>query len=542
MKINFKDCKLAITPLGGVGEIGSNMTVFETPDERIIVDYGILFPYEDFFDINYLIVNLDDFDKDKPTKLFFTHGHEDHIGAAVHIIKELPHAKMYAPEFAAKLLSRKFHEANIPAPINIYTEDDFLKLGEFELHPIHVTHSIPHTYGLIIKDKIDALSMLFISDFKYDLNPLYENPFNIEKVKLLFNSAEYRYCFLDSTNILSNKRTLSERDLLDDLNEIFSRKQRTFITLFSSNIWRLRTFFELAKKHGKKIVPVGRSLFSYLDAAKECNLIELDSNVYREADQLNNHNSEDLVILLTGCQGDHFGALRRVTSSEHKYFKPNERDLFVFSSKSIPGNEKKVSRICNEIALKGAEIITANDMQIHASGHPGQKDLIALMKEIDPTHYIPIHGEVFFLNRHVNFIKENTKAEPILMKNFETLMIKNDLTYSIQQQQATEPKLIHSRGLEIEREKISDRRKMACNGSIFLSVSRKKRVLNLSHKGLPLHVNQFEETFLEILSDYFFGELKNKDDEFAGEKLRIKARQTYNNILGYKPIVSVHIV
>jgi ribonuclease J len=542
MKINFKDCKLAVTPLGGVGEIGSNMTVFETEDERIIVDYGILFPYENFFDINYLIVNLDDFDKEKPTTLFFTPGHEDHIGAAVHIIKELPNAKMYAPEFAAKLLSRKFDDANIPAKVNIYVEDDYIKLGEFELHPIHVTHSIPHTFGLIIKDRLDAISMLFISDFKYDLNPLYENPFNIEKVKTLFNLSEKRYCFLDSTNILSNKRTLSERDLLDDLDEIFKRKQRTFITLFSSNIWRLRTFFELAKKNGKKIIPVGRSLFSYLDAAKDCGLIELDSSVYREADQLNNHNADDLVILLTGCQGDHFGALRRVTSGEHKYFKPTDKDIFVFSSKSIPGNEKKVSRICNEIALKGAEIITANEMQIHASGHPGQKDLIALLSEINPTHYIPIHGEVFFLNRHIEFIKKNTKAEPILMKNFDSLCIKNDLSYSIQNQSATEPKIIHSKGLEIEREKISERRKMACNGSIFVSVSRKKRVLTLTHKGLPTSIDDYEETFLGILSDYFFGELKNKDDNFAGEKLRIKTRKTYDNILGYKPIVSVHIL
>jgi ribonuclease J len=542
MKTNFKGIKLAVTPLGGVGEIGSNMTVFETEEERIIVDYGILFPYENFFDINYLIVNLDDFDKEKPTKLFFTHGHEDHIGAAVHIIKELPDAKMFAPEFAAKLLSRKFHEANIPAKINIYVEDDFLKLGEFELHPIHVTHSIPHTFGLIIKDKLDTLSMLFISDFKYDLNPLYENPFNIEKVKTLFNSSETRYCFLDSTNILSNKKTLSERDLLDDLDEVFKKKQRTFITLFSSNIWRLRTFFELAKKNRKKIVPIGRSLFSYLDAAQECDLIELYSDVYREADQLNNHNSEDLVVLLTGCQGDHFGALRRVTSGEHKYFKPNENDLFVFSSKSIPGNEKKVSRICNEIALKGAKIINASEMQIHASGHPGQKDLLELLEHINPTHYIPIHGEVFFLNRHIDFIKEHTKAEPILMKNFDTLCIKDDLSYTIQSQPPSQPKIIHSRGLEIERERISERRKMACNGSIFISVSRKKRILTLTHKGLPKHINDYEELFLGLLSDHFFDDLKNKDDEFASEKLRIKARNTFNNILGYKPIVSVHIL
>ncbi len=542
MNLNFKNCKISITPMGGVGEIGSNMTIFETESERIIIDYGILFPYDDFFDINYLIVNLDTLDKDKPTKLFFTHGHEDHIGAAVHIIAELPLTQIYAPAFAAKLLGRKFKEAKVSPSVKIFTEDDIIEFGDFELHPVHVTHSIPHTFGVIIKDKSDLLSMLFISDFKYDLNPLYEKPFNIEKTKRLFNNSKNRYCFLDSTNILSNKKTLSESDLIDDLDEIFSKKKRTFITLFSSNIWRLRTLFELAAKHNRHIVPVGRSLFSYLDAAESCDLIDIDPSVYREADQLNNHNSEDLVILLTGCQGDHFGALRRVTSGEHKFFKPKDTDLFVFSSKSIPGNEKKVNRIYNNISMKGAQIITASDMQIHASGHPGQKDLLELLSEINPTHYVPIHGEVFFLNRHIEFIEEKTNAAPVFMKNFDSLVISNDLSFKIVEHQPTEPKLIHSRGLEIEREKVSQRRKMACNGAIFISVSKKKRVLSLTHKGLPLHIDQYEEAFLDILSEYFFQDMKNKDDEYSSEKLRIKTRQVYNNVLGYKPIVSVHVL
>ena len=533
MNLHVKDSRLSITPMGGVGEIGSNMTVFETNEERIIVDYGILFPYEDFFDLNYLIVDIEQLDKSKPTQIFFTHGHEDHIGAAVHILTEMPDAKIHAPDFAAKLLRRKFDEAKLPAKINVYSKDDHLEFGEFELHPIHVTHSIPHTFGLIVKDKAKEFSLLFISDFKYDMNPLYEEPFDIEKVKLLFNSAEKRYCFLDSTNILSPNKTLSERDLLEDFDEILSRKQRIFVTMFSSNIWRMRTLFEMAKKHNKHIVPVGRSLFSYLEAAEASGLIEKDMSVYRESEQLNNHGADNLIIMLTGCQGDHFGALRRVTSGEHKYFKINNRDLFLFSSKSIPGNEKKIYRIYNDIAMKGAEIITASERNIHASGHPGQQDLLALLSEINPTHYVPIHGEVFFLNRHIKFIKDNTKAIPILMKNFDTIALGSDFSFKIVNQKASEPRLIHSRKIEIEREKISERRKMACNGAIFISVSKKTRSLTLTHKGLPKHIDSYEEDFLDILSQYFFTDMKNKDNDYAGEKLRIKARQTYNNILGY---------
>lgn len=533
---------MSITPLGGVGEIGSNMTVFETAEEYLIVDYGILFPYEDFFDINYLIVDFSQLDPAKKTILFFTHGHEDHIGAVIHIINQFPNVEFYAPRFATALIRKKLNERNLSQKITTYREDDIIPFGDFELHPVHVTHSIPDTFGIILKTKNDDLSLLFISDFKYDLNPLYEKPFNIEKVKALFSTAKKRFCFLDSTNILNPDKTISESDLIEDLDFLIGKNKRTFITLFSSNIWRLRTILELSKKHNRYVVPIGRSIRSYLETAQEVGLLTLDDSVFRDINQVTNFNDPKLLLLLTGCQGDHLGALRRVSSGDHKQLKLNEHDQVIFSSKAIPGNEKKIGRICNDISTKGTEIITARDYKIHASGHPGQKDLQELISEINPTHYIPIHGETFFLNKHIDFVKKYTNADPILIGNFTSLHIKDDFTYSTEVLTPLEPKIIHGNALVIEREKISERRKMACTGTIFISVSKKSRSISLTHKGLPNFVNEYEDTFYNILSDLAFIDQKNKKEDDLAEKVRIKARQLYNNILGYKPITMVHVV
>lgn len=518
------------------------MTVFETENEYFIIDYGILFPYEDFFDINYLIVDLSSLDRDKKTTLFFSHGHEDHIGAVTHIVGYFTDITFYAPRFATALIRKKLGERNIAQKITTYREDDVLSFSGFEVHPVHVTHSIPDTFGIIIKSKDNSLGLLFISDFKYDLKPLYEKPFNTQKIIDLFTICDTRYCFLDSTNILSDSKTTSESELVDDLDHLLSRPKRTFVTLFSSNIWRLRTILELAKKYKKKVVPVGRSIRSYLEVANEVGILELDESVLRDLNDITNYKDPNLIVLLTGCQGDFLGALRRVSSGDHKQFKFTENDQILFSSKPIPGNEKKISRICNDISEKGTDILTVKDYLIHASGHPGKVDLKELVSQIKPTHYIPIHGEVYFLHKHIDFIKENTNAIPILMGNFDKLTIYTDATYTITAQEVKEPILIHGKSLEIERERISERRKMACNGSIFLSLSKKSRSLSLSYKGLPNFVDQYEETFYDMLSEYAFNDLRNKPEDEMAEKLRIKTRQLYYNILGYKPTTSVHVL
>ncbi len=534
------DSILSIKLLGGVDEIGSNMTVFETAKEYFIVDYGILFPNDEVFDINYLIVDYSDLDPKKKTTLFISHGHEDHIGAITHIVNYFFNFKVYSPDFAANLIRKKLLQRKLACPIKIYTDKDVINFDGFKVHPIHVTHSIPQTHGIVVTGK--GISVLFISDFKFDLNPLYEKAFDIKKIQELFNKEETRICLLDSTNILNPAKTDSERDLLADIDYLLSQKKRTFVTLFSSNIHRLRTFFELAKKHNKKISAVGRSIYNYLDAAQQSKIFNYEEFSFFNENAVSNPNSDDLVVFLTGSQGDFMGALRRLANNDHKLFKFKEGDQVIFSSKPIPGNEKKISSIYNDITSRGADIVTFRDYKIHASGHPGQQDLKELLSYLNPTHYIPIHGETYFLKKHAEFAKKELGLNSIFLGNFDTININKELEVTTISSDKKEPILIHGDYLPIEKDKISQRRKLASLGVVFITLDLKKKSFSMTYQGLPDSIKEHLEEIERLIKGCAYSENKNSTSEARNEAVRVKTRQVFKPFLGYRPIVVVHDV
>ncbi len=534
---------LSVTPLGGVGEIGSNCTVFENEEEMVIVDYGILFPYEDFFDIDYLIANLDTIkDTEKKVTIFITHGHEDHIGAIVHINKVFPKAVIHAPKFAEKLMRKKLQEEGQAAQILTYVEDHKIEFKNFVVHPIKVTHSIPDTYGLIVQERSGAFNILFISDFKYDLDPLYEEPFNTKKIKALFSKAHKNYAMMDSTNILNPGGTPSERELVRGLDSLIKQDRRVFITLFSSNVHRLRTIFSIAKDHNKRVITIGRSIKSYVEIAKECGLFGDELSVLMDEREVTDPNSKRHVYLLTGCQGDHFGALRRVSSGEHKYLSPTEGDLFAFSSKAIPGNEKKIYRIYNVLTEAGAEVVTNSDALIHASGHPSREDLQKLYEEIAPDVIVPIHGESYFLRKHVDWIKDNNFADAHYIHNFTRLCFDRKGEMKKEKIEEDIPLIIHGNKSVIEREAISKRRKLACNGACFISISSKSRRVSLTTSGLPESLNDDLGKITNLIKGQLGKKLMAKDEETISEEIRVFSRNLLNNFLGYKPVVFVHVL
>ncbi len=531
---------LKIYPFGGVGEIGSNMTVFETESNIVIIDYGILFPYDDFFNINYLIVDTSQINREKKITLFVTHGHEDHIGAIPHLINEFPDIEIFAPEFSALLIKAKLERRKKSHKITIYTQDDRFTFDDFSLDPIHVTHSIPQTHGLVFSS--NDFATLFISDFKFDLNPSFEAPIDIGKIRRIFKDKPKTLAMIDSTNILNQGKTLSESDLVTDLEKIINRNQRTFITMFSSNVYRVKNILELAKKHKKNIIPIGRSIHHYLNTADEAGLLSLKDYKIREVDALDNPESSDNVFLVTGSQGEHLGAARRIITGEQKYIKLNEEDLFVFSSKPIPGNEKKIYRLFNQLADQGVEIITYRTSQIHASGHPCQQDLKMLLDEIKPDHYVPIHGETYFLREHIEFIKNNfPKVNPIFLKNFTGLDIKGDKIKLFAFDEKP-PHLIHGDDHVIEREKISERRKISDNGLVVISLNHKSQNINISTKGLPIFIDGHIPKVKDLVEYCAFTENKNRDYDYTVEQVRIKTRTFLNSVLGYKPITIVQMV
>ena len=528
--------KLIIHPLGGLGEIGSNATIIETSNYNVVIDFGMLFPKDRFFEINYLSINPEVLNLDKPFILFITHGHEDHIGAISQLIKFYKPEKVYASNFTKNLIHHKLKQYNQSIKIETYTEDSVLAVDDIELNPVHVTHSIPETFGVIISHKTTGTNILFISDFKFDLNPLYEKPFNYQKIQNIFKGSKKNIAMLDSTNILNPGKTLSESALSTDLENIISQERRKFFTLFSSNVYRLKNILELSKKHNQKVVLIGRSIHKYLNIAEESKLLKLKDYPIREIEEVKNIESDNLVFILTGCQGEFKGATRRIVNGDHKQIKLKQGDLYIFSSKVIPGNEKEVYDLYNKLSEQNVEIISHREAKVHASGHPGREDLKELINLINPTHYIPIHGESYFLEKHSLWIKETfPDIDCIKLHNHDSL---NAITLKAEQNRKPDDGLllIQANNEPIEKAAISKRRKIAQNGACFISISSIDDI-SISLIGLPDSLDdelkRIERLIVQVLSDS-----KVKD---YSEEIRIKIRQFFKSKLDYRPITYVHL-
>ncbi len=545
MTTKINKTTLSIQPIGGLGQIGSNSTIFSTPNHRVMVDCGILFPQDDLFDLNYLIPDYSLLDE--VSDLIITHGHEDHIGAVFHLLQAFPKIRVWAPGFASVLIREKLAYRNLTHPITIYKHNTIIPFDNFEIHTIPVNHSIPDSYGLIIKDTQNQLSLFFISDFKYDTKSKFEPAINLERVSSLMSPAAKRLLMADSTNISSQEASLSESDLIPEFTRIVSQKdKRIFITLFSSNVQRVQNIIHCCQQAGRRLVLAGRSLKRYVDAAYERDLLEGFDGIYQDYDNTKASDT-NIVVLVAGCQGDFRSALRRIVTGGDKIFKPSPHDVFLFSSKAIPGNEKRISMLINQIYQAGAEVITEMDATVHASGHPSNQDLLSLYQAVMPTDFIPIHGEVRHLHLHHRFfIQHCPESTSHLIYNFDQIEIDQQLNITIDREPAPpQPILIHGKDLPIERTMVNQRRKIATNGAIFISLANHQGAVN-SWKiksdliGLPQEIHDKIESIERVIIRVAQEE-KNKDADKKAETIRIAVRKFVANITGYKPQTFIHL-
>lgn len=530
----------SIIPLGGVREIGSNMALFKSENEIIMVDCGILFPHDEVFDLKYLIPDVSAIDKDKFKNLIITHGHEDHIGAIFHIAQMFPEITIWSPQFASFLIRKKLESLSNKPKINIYQEDSLLEFDDFLVNPVRVNHSIPDTFGLVITRRGSGIKSLYISDFKVDEHLSYEEVFNFSKINKCLENATGVLGLLDSTNILNTSKTPSEVDLRLPLENIFqNQKGRLIFTFFASNLWRMKTIVELAIKYQRKIFLAGRSWYNYLEAFKMHPDYSSDLDNLRSVEDYDNE--EDAVILATGCQGDFFSALKKIVDKDYKHIKITKDDLVIFSSKIIPGNEKKVHKMINKIYEQKGTVLTAYDDDIHASGHPGQKDLRVLYTKIKFDFIVPIHGDSYFLYKHQEFIKNNfPNINCEIALNYDEIVI-GEKSLKIIKGEPLEPIIIHGNLIPIDRKYISQRRKMASLGLVSIAVAQKKPTsFKIETLGIPLS-DDLKGKMESMLENYIRSDLKNValGNE---EEIRVFVRKNFNQFLGYKPVTLVHII
>ena len=546
--------ELLFCPLGGSGEIGMNMNLYaygkEDNQKWIIVDLGVTFADDSIPGID-LIMPDPGFIIDKKDDLLgivLTHAHEDHIGAVAHIWPELK-CKLYATPFTAALITEKFKEKKIDVShyLKIVPLNSKIKLGEFEIDFVTLTHSILEPNGLSIKTPLGTI--LHTGDWKIDPNPLIGNKIDEDKLKKIGEEG-VSAMICDSTNIFSPGRAGSESDVRDSLLRIMELKtKRILVTSFASNVARMESIFYCAKKTGRAICLVGRSMHRIFKVAKKCGYLKglIDPIEPREAKKVAKNK---ILYLATGSQGEPMGAMNRIVNGSHPEVFLEEGDCVIFSSKIIPGNEKKLYNLQNQIVRNNIEIISEENDFVHVSGHPNRDDLKDMYKWVKPKSVIPVHGEHRHMQEHVNFAKEMQVPKTLLIENGDIIkLLPGDAPKVVDKAPSGRVYLDGSINVETDAQSIKDRKNLSINGylEITLLVSNNGKIKKpiISFRGIPEKENS--EHFIFDMEDEIFNicrtfSLDNKKHQKnLIETIKQNCRRIVREKTGKKPFTNINI-
>ena len=393
--------KVKIIPLGGVNEIGKNLTAIEYKNDIVVIDCGLKFPDEDMFgidlvipDITYLIKN-----KEKVSGIFLTHGHEDHIGALPYVLKQL-NVPVYGTKLTLGIVETKLKEHGLLSSTELIRVKprDVIRLNSVSVEFIKTNHSIADSVAIAVHTPLGVV--LHTGDFKVDYTPIDGEAMDFARFAELGKKGVLAM-MADSTNVERAGYTNSEKIVGESLTRIFGKtKGRIIIATFASNIHRIQQIIDAASVYGRKVAVSGRSMENILNVAIELGYIELDKDTLVSIDQINKYNNDQVVIITTGSQGEPMSALSRMAASEHRKVNIVEGDTIIISATPIPGNEKLVSKVINQLFKKGAEVIYGSQENIHVSGHACQEELKLMQTLVKPKNFIPVHGEYRHLKQH----------------------------------------------------------------------------------------------------------------------------------------------
>ncbi|CUN65062.1 ribonuclease J [Clostridium sp. NSJ-49] len=393
--------KVKIIPLGGVNEIGKNLTAIEYKNDIVIIDCGLRFPDEDMFgidlvipDITYLLKN-----RERVTGIFLTHGHEDHIGALPYFLKQL-NVPVYGTKLTLGIVETKLKEHGLLSTTELIRVKprDVIRLNSVSVEFIKTNHSIADSVAIAIHTPLGVV--LHTGDFKVDYTPIDGEPMDFARFAELGKKGVL-VMMADSTNVERPGYTMSEKVVGESLVKIFGKaKGRIIIATFASNIHRIQQIIEAGKIYGRKVAVSGRSMENNMQVAMDLGYIDVDKETLIGIDHINKYNDNELVVITTGSQGEPMSALSRMASSDHRKVNIKQGDTVIISATPIPGNEKLVSRVINQLFKNGADVIYESLAQIHVSGHAYQEELKLMQALVKPKFFIPVHGEYRHLKKH----------------------------------------------------------------------------------------------------------------------------------------------
>lgn len=396
-----------VIPLGGLGEIGKNITAFEYGNEIVIIDCGISFPDEEMYgvdlvipDITYLLNN-----KDKVKAIFLTHGHEDHIGSLPYILQQL-NRPVYGTPLTLGIVENKLKEHNMlsDCELNKVEAGDIVELKNLKIEFIRNTHSIADSCSIAIHTPVGVI--LHTGDFKIDYTPIDGLVMDFHRIAELGKKGVL-LLMADSTNVQRKGHTISEKSIGETLTKIFSNaKGRVIVATFASNIHRMQQIIDASIEYGRKVAFSGRSMENISKVAMDLGYLHIPETYLITVDEMKNYPNEQITIITTGSQGEPMAALARIAYSNHRKIAIEPKDLFIISASPIPGNEKLISRVINELFKKGADVIYEALEEVHVSGHAYEEELKLIHTLVHPKYFMPVHGEYRHLKRHVDLAME----------------------------------------------------------------------------------------------------------------------------------------
>mgnify|MGYP001432187200 FL=1 len=547
--------ELLYCPLGGAGEIGMNMNLFgygqEDDHKWIMVDVGVTFADDTIpgVDLIYPDPGYAEDKKDNFLGIILTHAHEDHIGAITHVWPKFK-CKIYATPFTAALVTEKFREKkiDITSYLQIVQLGSTINLKPFKIEFITMTHSIVEPNGLRIETP--AGSILHTGDWKCDPNPLVGDNMNSKRL-IEIGKEGVLTMICDSTNVLSVGRSGSEKDVRDSMLKIIEKqKKRVIVTSFASNVARMETIFYCAEKTGRNISLVGRSMHRIYKAAKQCGYL---SDVIEPIDprDAKNISSEKIIYLCTGSQGEPMGAMNRISNYIHPDVFVEAGDTVIFSSKIIPGNEKKLYKLHNQLVREGINVISEETDFVHVSGHPNRDDLKDMYEWIQPNSIIPVHGEQRHMLEHISFAKKLNVPHPIKVENGDIVRIfPGDSPEVFDKAPYGKIFLDGNIGVEEESKSIKERRNISQNGhlDITLIITTQGNIHNtpiVNFMGIPiLNTEEFKISIqdeIDKIAKSFSLNNKKQEENFK-DALKVTCRKFTKEKTGKRPITNINLV